>query len=143
MNIFNTKQVSGLVFTHFLIAVLSRRIDPVEDDGGLAGLCLPVVRRADDPDTRRVGVVTAEKFDLKVQLVVTILDTGGWRTLGVRVVPTNQAEVLPVQLLVDTGLQPLGGGSPRLVGWEEAGEGGGDGQVGACHGSHVGPEGPD
>ena len=90
---------------------------------------LRVVGGRDDPNTRSVGVVTAQQLYLEVQLVVAVLDTGSWGTPGVGMIPANQAQMFPVQLLVYRRLQSLGGLGVGLAGLEEAGEGGGDGQV--------------
>ena len=44
-------------------------------------------------------------------------------------VPPNKGELLSIKLLIDFCLHPLGGLCARVVGWCEAGEGVGDGEV--------------
>ena len=83
-----------------MTAVFTGRVNPIKDDGGLRRLGLLVVWRADEANARCVRVVTAEQLDLEVELVVTVLDTRGRGTPGVRVVPTNKTEMFPVEVLI-------------------------------------------
>ena len=109
-----------------------RRIDPVDNNRGVQRPGCGLVGRADEPDTRRIRrIPVAQQLDLKVQLVEAVLDGGEGGPAGAGVVPAHQSQVVPVQLVVDLGLHPLGLSRPPQAGRpvDEAGEGVGDGEV--------------